>query len=295
MLKINKYIEKNKKIINKRLRELIPKNRDLIQKKLFESANYALHPGGKRLRPILVLATVETLEKDPSDALDIACAIELIHTYSLIHDDLPIIDNSNLRRNKASLHKKYSPWLALLCGNFLLTYAFEIITNSKKLSNFKKNKIISVISKKIGGMGMLAGQYLDIFFENKKIDYKTLSLIHEKKTACLITACLECGAIISEANNNEIHALKNFGEKIGLAFQLVDDMLDKTSNKKILGKPTNIDLKNKKANILNFYNIKKSKEIIKKLYDNGILHLATLPYPPPLLKDLAYKLIYRDY
>ena len=165
--KIDEYIKQKSKILNKRLKELITKKEKPFSK-LFKIANYALFPGGKRLRPILTLATVETLKKDFTKALDVACAIEMIHTYSLIHDDLPCMDNDEFRRKKPSLHIAFSEWEALLAGDFLLTYAFEIISQSS-ISNQKKVEIIKVLSKRAGGEGMIMGQYLDIEYENKKI------------------------------------------------------------------------------------------------------------------------------
>jgi geranylgeranyl diphosphate synthase type II len=284
-LKIDKYIKEKAKLIDDKLKELIPE-KDLLQQKLFDAANYSLHSGGKRIRPILVFATVETLDEDPNIALDIACAIELIHTYSLIHDDLPCMDNDDMRRGKKSLHKAFSVSLALLTGDFLLTYAFEVIANAKKIPNDIKIKIISTLTRRIGGHGMIAGQVLDIEMEGKKdIDLDTLDFINKNKTANLLEASLECGAIIAKANEKEMAALKRFGQSIGRAYQIVDDILDFHEK----------DRKKKKVTNVSKLGMKRAKEKALELYNNGIMHLAALSYPPPLLKDLAYKLVKRDY
>lgn len=292
MLKIEKYINEKKELIDKRLYELIKEKSIYLQNEIFQAANYALHPGGKRLRSILLLATIETLEEDFKKGIDIACAIEMIHTYSLIHDDLPSMDNSDIRRNKPSLHKKFSTSTAILTGDFLLTYAFEVLSNAKKITDKKKNKIISSIAKHSGGFGLIAGQYIDLLSEKEPIDKKTLEYMQICKTASLFITAAECGAIIANATEKEKKALCNFTKKIGIAFQIVDDLLDVLSDEKTLGKPTKSDMK--KQNAVSILGIEEAKKKAVELYDEGILYLAALPYPPPLLKDLAYKLVIRN-
>lgn len=286
MLKIDTYIEEKTKIIDCRLKELVAPGKSLPQNKLLEAANYAVFSGGKRLRPILLCATVDTLKEDSKDAVDIACALELIHTYSLIHDDLPCMDNDDFRRNKPSLHKAFSESTALLTGDFLLTYAFEIIANAKDLSNLKKTSIASIIAKNIGAMGMIGGQYVDMESQGKKIDWEELKFMHRNKTASLIIAAMHCGGIIANANDKEIDALLNYGENIGLAYQLVDDILDSTPSSKS-------DEKKQKATTISILGLKKTEQLVKELYEKGVLSLSILSVPPPLLKDMAYKLIKR--
>ena len=290
MLKIDEYIVEKTKIIDARLKELFFVNKKLPQYELFEAANYSIFSGGKRLRPLLLLATVDTFHGNTSDAIDIACAIESIHTYSLIHDDLPCMDNDDFRRNKPSLHKAFSESTALLTGDFLLTYAFELISQSKNLPESKKNTIISIITKSIGAHGMIGGQFVDLKSENRMIDWNTLKFMHGNKTAALFVACLQSGGIIANANESEINALINYGENIGLAYQLVDDILDASPEKNI--KATS-DQKKDKATAITVLGLKKTEELIKELYEKGIMSLSILSYPPPLLKDLAYKLIKR--
>lgn len=278
MLKIDKYIEERSKLIDDRLKELVPIREDIPQKSLYEAANYALHPGGKRLRPILLLAAIETLLMDKSVGLDIACAIELVHNYSLIHDDLPCMDNDPIRRGKPSLHEKYSEHLALLVGDFLLTYAFEVIANCKTITNSQKNKIVAAIAKRAGGMGMVGGQVVDMESNKKEL----IDFINRSKTASLIIAALECGAIIARANKREEEAFLKFGKNIGMAFQIIDDFID-----------LNLKKEKKEKNSVVILGEKRAREKAIKLYDKGIMYLSALSYPPPLLKDLAYKLINR--
>lgn len=289
MLKIDTYIEEKTKIIDSRLKELFSFNKSIPQSLLFQAAEYALFSGGKRLRPLLLLATVDTLKEDCSNGLDIACALELIHTYSLIHDDLPCMDDDDFRRNKPSLHKAFSESTALLTGDFLLTYAFEIIANAKDLSSLKKSTIASIISKNIGAMGMIGGQLIDIESQGKKIDWETLKFMHRNKTAGLIIAALHSGAVIADANDKETNGLINYGENIGLAYQLVDDILDSAPSQ-ISSKS---DQQKQKPSAISILGLKKTEQMVKELYEKGIFSLSVLSVPPPLLKDMAYKLIKR--
>lgn len=293
MLKIDAYIAEKTKIVDSRLKELFVVDKNLPQHQLFEAANYALFSGGKRLRPLLLYATVDTLKENSNCAIDIACAIELIHTYSLIHDDLPCIDNDDLRRNKPSLHKAFSESTALLTGDFLLTFAFELIAEANELSNVKKSAIASIIAKNIGAMGMIGGQYVDLKSQKQKIGWDTLKYMHTSKTASLIIASLHCGGIIADANEKEINALINYGENIGLAYQLVDDILDATPDENTKIPSLKSDEKQQKATAISILGLKKTEELVKELFEKGILHLSILSFPPPLLKDMAYKLIKR--
>lgn len=277
---IEKYIQEKSHLVDKRLKELIPLNPGSLQKELFEAANYSLHSGGKRLRPILVFAALETFHENPNVALDIACAIEMIHTYSLIHDDLPCMDNDDMRRNKPSLHKAFSEWIALLTGDYLLTYSFEVIANSH-LSDAKKVKIISVIAHKIGAFGLIGGQYVDLSSENEKTDWNELEFMHINKTASLFSACLECSAIIADRSESEIRSLQNFGKNLGFAYQIVDDILDSETNDE------------EKATAVSILGLEEAKLKAEELFEKALSSLSTLPLSTDLLKNLANMLIKR--
>ncbi len=211
--------------IEERLEELLTEM-DTPYVSLFQAARYSILGSGKRLRPILTLLTVELLGCKQEKALSSACALEMIHTYSLIHDDLPSMDNDDLRRGKPSLHKAYPEGHAILTGDFFLTYAFEVIAKDPHLTDKQKVELILILAQKSGAHGMIGGQVMDIASEGKKITLSTLQQIHQNKTGALIVAAVEFGSIIAEASPEKRKALRQFGENIGLAFQIVDDILD---------------------------------------------------------------------
>ncbi len=296
------FFQKQKAQISQRLKKLIAFPKASFQKELFSAAKYALFPGGKRLRPLLVLATVQTLSNSLSTksnnlkkALNPACALEMMHTYSLVHDDLPCMDNDDLRHGKPALHKAYPEWLALLTGDFFLNYAFAILAQAPNLTSEQKLALIQVLAKYSGGEELLAGQYVDLSSEKKKIPIKKLEYMHLKKTSSLITAALEFGAIIANLPSKEKKMLISFGQKIGLAYQLIDDAIDSTSSSKKLGKPQGSDKSKGKANALTVMGTKEVQKKAEKLYQTAILNLKKLPYSTELLQSLAYKMINRSF
>lgn len=206
-----------KERIDQTLDQLIPPTKE----PLFEAAHYSLE-GGKRLRPLLTLAIVETFGQPIEKALHPACALEMIHTYSLIHDDLPCMDDDDFRRGKPSLHKAYPESHAVLTGDFLLTYAFEVLANAPLLSDTQKNRLIAVLALRSGSQGMIGGQVLDIAGGSTNLEH--LLQMHAKKTGALITAACEFGGIITE--QTDLAPFQTIGEYLGLAYQIVDDILD---------------------------------------------------------------------
>ena len=228
--------------------------------------------GGKRFRPSLLFCIVLANNKHKiQDSFQIALALEVLHTYSLIHDDLPAMDNSPLRRGHTTLHIKYDECGAILVGDALNSYAFYLISNS----NFS-NKIKTKITKSLGfgALKMVLGQACDCYFEDKKLDKNKIDFIHLNKTAALIASSLEIGAIISSLNKKEIKKLRIFGTKLGLYFQIKDDVLDSISNKEILGKPTNNDTH--KNSYVNLLGIKKAKKIKDKLKEELLLEIDSI-------------------
>ncbi len=206
--------------IEQRLRTLLPSRDETI----FEAARYSLLSQGKRLRPLLTMATAGVFGADPLSVLDPACAIEMIHTYSLIHDDLPFMDNDDLRRGKPTLHKIYGEAMALLAGDYLLTFAFEVIAKAGILGREQRLQMIQTLAMRSGAPGMITGQAIDIESEGKEIDEDTLVQMHTGKTASLITACLECGSLAAGYPPSQI--LQSIGLDLGLAYQFQDDLLD---------------------------------------------------------------------
>ncbi len=224
---------KNRKLINKELNRYLPKKAgrtDVIH----EAMRYSVFAGGKRIRPILVLESARVVKGNIKNALPIACAIELIHTYSLIHDDLPSMDNAGTRRGKPSCHIKYGEAMAILTGDALLTLAFNIMAGMK--NKIRTAEIIFEVSKAIGVSGMIGGQVMDLEIRNRdKVDLPTIEYINIRKTGALIAAAVKAGAIISGAGRKEVRALETYGENIGLAFQIADDILDGEGYAGILG------------------------------------------------------------
>jgi len=273
--------EKIDLIVN-RLKDLIPKKNG-FHKKLFESTNYSLQAEGKRLRPLLTLLTVEALEKDYQIALDPACSIELIHTYSLIHDDLPCMDNDDMRRGKPSLHKVYPEWLAILTGDYLLTYAFEIIAKAKKINHKQKLALIQTLSKYSGEKGLIAGQVTDLSWENKNINLKKLKFMHLNKTASLFIACIEFACIIAKAEKSIKLKFLDFAKNFGLAFQISNDLAGFYKNK-------SSDIKKKKATAISLLGLKKAKNLIFSLQKKALNILSIIPYDTSKLKLITQQI-----
>lgn len=269
-MNFKELMEFDKQIVEKYMDELLAIN-VIYEKKLIESMKYSVQAGGKRLRPILFLETIKLLNKNPFDFIEIACAIEMIHTYSLIHDDLPAMDNDSLRRGKPTNHVVFGEATAILAGDGLLNLAHEIMIAfvSKKLT---KNNIngINIISKAAGINGMIAGQAVDIESEGKSIDIDTMKFIHSNKTGALIEASIVAAAVMSDADDTRIAALKTYAKYIGLAFQITDDILDIEGNEAELGKKIGSDELNDKATYPKYFGLEKSKEYAKNTITNAI-------------------------
>ena len=254
---------------------------------LIEGARWVTLGGGKRLRPLLLLATVEALEGDVERALIPACALEMIHTYSLIHDDLPSMDNDDYRRGKLTLHKKYNEATAILTGDFLLTYAFEVLTKSPGLSPKQIVDLIQILSFRSGGEGMILGQLLDM--EAQTITLEQLQLIHRKKTAELLTASLEMGGIIGEASPEIMAELRSLGGEIGLAFQILDDVIDVTSSVEKHGKTISSDVVNGKTTYVSLLGLEGAKKSANSLIKSSLQRLKFLPHSD-LLEEMVLSL-----
>ncbi|HSX37432.1 MAG TPA: polyprenyl synthetase family protein [Chlamydiales bacterium] len=263
------------KKINQRLAELLPDP----SSPLFSAASYSLLSEGKRLRSSLVIATAITLGADLDISLDPACAIEMIHTYSLIHDDLPCMDNDNVRRGKPTLHKIVPEGMALLTGDYFLTFAFELIAHIPTLDPGQRLRLIQILSFFSGLSGMIGGQALDLTVSGHQISEETLLSMHEKKTGALFVASLQFGAVIARSNTPMFLFLENLGNKMGLAFQFLDDLLDAESQDAPLQKPSATHFYGKEG-------VKEQLERFKILINNL---LRELPQGAPLIVDLLEK------
>lgn len=257
---------------------------------------YCLEAGGKRLRPILTIAVAETLGKENAEVLEIACALEYIHTYSLIHDDLPAMDNSDLRRGKATSHRVYGEDIAILAGDALLTAAFEIVARygSKEGREKKAIRIVTELAAASGVEGMIGGQELDLKAEGKEPDYETVVKIANLKTGALLRAAVLCGAIAADAGPEEEQALRSYAEAAGSAFQIIDDLLDYESTTEILGKPAGADQNRAKATYPAFSGIAEAKSEAQRLHARALQSLEKLKRPTALLAGLADKMVFRN-
>ena len=263
---------------------------------LHEAMRYSLFAGGKRIRPILALASYEACGGNPKDIVPYATALELIHTYSLIHDDLPSMDNDDLRRGKPTNHKVFGEAMAILAGDALLTEAFLILSNNLHSSSLKPSNLIKIIrevSLASGVHGMVGGQALDIFSENIEPDKDTLDFIHLHKTAALITASVRMGAILANIKEKKLKALTEYGTGIGLAFQIIDDILDIEGNAEELGKTAGSDIKMKKMTYPALCGTEKSRQKAKDLISDAIDSLKIFSSEADQLRKIARYLLKR--
>ncbi len=258
----------------------------------FEAMRYSVFVGGKRIRPILCLAAAHTVSNDENieqKLLPAACALEYIHTYSLIHDDLPAMDDDDLRRGKPTNHKLYGEAGAVLAGDGLLTWAFDLLSNPEhcRLSADRTIKIIQTIARAAGSFGMVGGQALDIASENTSFPFSTLQTIHKSKTGALITGAVVSGAIGGGASEEQLEKLTRYGDKIGLAFQIVDDLLDETATTEELGKTAGADASRGKATYPAYFGIEETRIKAKQAVDEAIETLSCFDQRAEPLRALA--------
>ncbi len=267
-------------------------------KVIFDSMKYSVENGGKRVRPLLTLLFCEACGGNAEKALPLACAVEYIHTYSLIHDDLPCMDDDDYRRGKPSNHKVYGEAYALLAGDGLLTAAFEKISEGYKEGLYSGDiaiKCVDILSSLAGSRGMIGGQVIDLENEdNPEATLETLRLLDNLKTGALIEAACTLGCIVAGANEQKISAARNFAQKIGLAFQIKDDILDVTSTFEKLGKQTGSDIGNKKSTYVSLLGIEKCQQLVDELTDDALSSLEFFE-DNETLKDYAKYLSKREY
>ena len=289
----NQYLRSKKQLVELKLDSLAAHDNKIPV--ISEAMRYSLFAGGKRLRPILALMSCELFSGSEEDVLPFACCIEMIHTYSLIHDDLPAMDNDDLRRGKPTNHRVYGEGFAVLAGDALLNQAFEIMTGII-IKNPRPEYIraMDIICRSSGVSGMIGGQCIDLYSENKSIDIDTLKSMHAKKTGALIAASLVIGAVLSKADEGDIKNIMGLGYIIGLAFQVTDDILDVSGSEEVLGKSINKDAKSHKSNFISFYGLEKSREIAKELIGEAKLKLENYGDRGYYLSELSEYIISRD-
>ncbi len=270
-----------------------------MQKTILGAMRYSVLAGGKRLRPVLMDETFKLFNGQGEIVDYFMAAMEMIHTYSLVHDDLPAMDNDMLRRGKPTTHAVYGEAMGILAGDALLNYAFETALKSFEDPNVditKAGKALSVLAKKAGVFGMIGGQVVDVESEKtgQDITEEKLDFIYELKTGALIEASMMIGAILAGASDADISLVENVASKIGMAFQIQDDILDIEGDESVLGKPIGSDERNAKATYVTFAGINKSKEEVKRLTDEAIELLKQLPNKNEFLQELLQYLVYRD-
>lgn len=287
------YLKEKAQLIETQLEILIPPKQSK-EGKLQEAARYAVLGSAKRIRPILALATTEMLGGDVDMALSPVCALELIHSYSLIHDDLPCMDDDDFRRKKPTVHKVYTDGHAVLTGDFLLTYAFEVLSDDPSLSPAQKIQLISILAKRSGAEGMIGGQVLDIAAEGQQIDLSGLQDIHSKKTGALISASVEFGGVLAGASPEQMGALQRFGRDIGLAFQVVDDILDVTDSQEKHGCDVASDVSKQKATYVSVLGLDSARQAAESLLNSALAALDTLPGDKSILRGIAELIVDRS-
>ena len=288
---LKEYLEGLTQHIELELERLVP-SCDTPYVQLFRAARYSILSGGKRIRPILAIAAAESLGKPIETSIQAACALEIVHTYSLIHDDLPCMDDDDFRRGKPSLHKAFSEAHAVLAGDFLLTYAFELLATAPFQDAAQKVELVRLLSSGGGSHGMIGGQVMDIEGENTALPLELLQQMHRFKTGALITTSVLFGATIGKASEHQTGIFKQFGEEIGLAFQIVDDILDVTTCMKKQGVPSS-DIKNQKSTYVSLLGMEKAREMAAVHYSKAIELLASLPFCTARLQQLADMVVNR--
>ncbi|MBP1549591.1 MAG: polyprenyl synthetase family protein [Oscillospiraceae bacterium] len=254
---------------------------------------YSLMAGGKRIRPVLTLEFCRVCGGDVNSALSAACALEMIHTFSLIHDDLPCMDDDDMRRGKPSCHKVYGEAMALLAGDALLNYAYEVIADDKNVSSEIKIKLISELSKSVGVAGMIGGQVIDTTYSGGFNDESLLDM-YSMKTGALLKIGCKMGCVAAQADAHKIKCAESYAEKLGLAFQIIDDILDISGDEKLLGKPIGSDAECGKVTYASLNGIEKSRAFARKLTDEALEILDEFENNE-LLKELTRYLLNRDY
>ena len=289
------YLNEKRDIIERALEQFCPRPQG-PEADVIEAMHYSLFAGGKRLRPILCLAGTSAVGGEEWDVLPVACALEMVHTYSLIHDDLPVMDNDDTRRGKPTNHKVFGDALAVLAGDGLLTEAFHLMTNRELTKNLDPRllvDVISLIAMAAGYEGMVGGQAVDIQSEGKAVDATLVEYIHSHKTGAMISASVSSGAILGGGSDREVRAIKEYGEKIGLAFQIADDILDIEGDSLSMGKGVGSDARKKKITYPSVFGLSRSREINHELVKAAVESLNAFDDRADPLRHIAKYIIER--
>ena len=288
------YLQERRETVEKALALILPELEGPAAD-VVKAMKYSLFAGGKRLRPILCIAGAEALGVDGSQVMPVACALEMIHTYSLIHDDLPAMDNDDMRRGKPTNHKVFGEAVAILAGDGLLTEAFRVMAKTPMGKSKPESllKVICLVAQGSGYQGMVGGQVTDIQSEGKTVEPATVEFIHSHKTGALIAASVTSGAILGGATEPQVNAISEYGREIGLAFQIADDILDVEGDSEKMGKGVGGDARKKKVTYPSVHGLVRSREIQKQSIDQAIHSLKTFDSKADPLRALATYIIER--
>ena len=287
------FLSTRTETVNRALDQFLPPE-ETRPATIHKAMRYSIFAGGKRMRPALCLAAAQACGGSEKNALPLACAVECIHTYSLIHDDLPAMDNDDFRRGKPTNHKVFGEGIAVLAGDALLTQAFEIAAQSRSFPRYPREKLILEIAKASGSLQLIAGQVADLEAEGKKISEAELKFIHERKTSALLCCSVRLGGMSANCTPAQLRALTDFGYHVGLAFQVIDDILDVTQTSEQLGKTAGKDAAVQKATYPAIVGLEKSRQIAAKLTDKAFAALKTFKGRAVALEALAQYLLQRD-
>lgn len=293
---LEEYLHRQRQRIEASLDTLLPAS-DSYPPLLMEAMRYSVFAGGKRLRPILLLAATEAVDGDTTAVLPAACALEYIHTYSMIHDDLPAMDDDAYRRGKLTSHKVYGEAMAILAGDALLTHAFEVMSSPQLAAIFPPDVLAQAtyrLARAAGSFGMIGGQVVDILSEGKQVDLETLEYIHRHKTAALIEAAVTMGAILGGASPAYIQALEQYGHCVGWAFQITDDILDVEGDATLLGKEVGRDVQLEKVTYPALLGIEPSRQHARTLMQKGLSALTPLQAKAECLRQIAEYVVMRN-
>lgn len=289
------YKELEEKIIevNKSLEKFI-EEKEAPQATIYKAMNYSINAGGKRIRPVIMLSCAELIGGTSDGVMPFACALEMIHTYSLIHDDLPCMDNDDLRRGKPTNHKVFGEAMAVLAGDALLNKAFETILKNSQVSPNMTIAALSEIATASGTEGMIGGQVIDIESEDKQIDAVTLMTLHLNKTGALIMTAAKVGALLSGGGREDLLLMEEFSRYLGIAFQIKDDILDVEGSVEALGKKIGADEENKKSTFVSIYGLEQSKKILSDYTEKAIEILSSYGEKAEFLIELCKFLLRRE-
>ena len=290
---LDSYLQESCAAVNAALHRFLPKAK-ARPSTIHTAMRYSLFAGGKRLRPVLCLAAAEACGGDWDDAMPAACAVECIHTYSLIHDDLPAMDDDDFRRGKPTNHKVFGEGIAILAGDGLLTQAFEVLIQARETKRYSHQAMVLELARAAGSLQLIAGQVADLEGERKKTSEKDLRYIHERKTSALLRCAVRLGGMSANCSAAQLDALSDFGYHVGLAFQVIDDILDVTQTTEQLGKTAGKDVTAQKATYPSVVGLEKSRAIAKRLTTKAYEALKPFKGKTTALEALAKYLLERD-